>query len=696
MLIPLLILIPLIGACFAMFQHRSALIASASALIVSAYIFAKAAGGDSVVFALDMCGFRLTFVADGFRGMYALIACFMWTVCSLMSGQYFGHYKNKPRYFFFFSLTLLGVLGVFLSDDLYTTFIFFEIMSISSYPWVAHDETPDALRAAQTYLGVAIFGGMVTLMGMFMLYARLGSLAFADIREARGATVPAALILVGFLAKAGAFPLHIWLPKAHPVAPAPASALLSGMLTKTGLFGVLVISVNIFAGSYIYGCVLLVIALVTMFAGAALALFSVNLKRTLACSSMSQIGYILTGVAAASILGDEGALALTGGVLHMVNHSILKLTLFLCAGSVYMNLHKLDLNDIRGYGRNKPLLNAVFLLGALGLMGVPLFNGYVSKTMIHEGLVEAFNMNPNVFAFKIAEWVFLFAAGLTTGYMLKLYIAIFIQKPKTDFPSRGYLKNSSRVALILACFAIPVIGVLPNLFAGGVSALSGGFLRIGELERISFFNFENLRGGLITLVIGALAYVFVVRRFMLSPDGEYIDRLPARFDLENSFYRPVFCKLLPDAAGRVCAVLDKTADFCASAFVKALGGASGVLDNIADRFARAFAAVLTFICRVFDEFTDDAVLLLRELAFINHSSDSRPAPVTGYARRIRALAGSASKNLARLKPRARLDSREVTDLRYGTQFTNSVTFGLMLSTLGIVIALAYALLPAIF
>ncbi len=673
MLILLLILIPLIGSCFCMLKHKSALVTSASALAVSVYIFVCAINGNAISFAFDMCGARLTFAADGFRSMYTVLACFMWTVCSMMSGQYFAHYKNKPRYFCFYSLTLVGVLGVFLSDDFFTTFIFFEIMSISSYPWVAHDETPDALRAASTYLGVAIFGGMVTLMGMFMLYDITGSLAFSEIRNAEGAYLPAALILVGFLAKAGAFPLHIWLPKAHPVAPAPASALLSGMLTKTGLFGVLAISVDIFRGSYIYGCVLLAMALITMFAGAALALFSVNLKRTLACSSMSQIGYILTGVAAASLLGEEGTLALTGSVLHMVNHSVLKLTLFLCAGCVYMNLHKLDLNDIRGYGRNKPLLNVVFLLGALGLSGVPLFNGYASKTMIHEGLVEVFHEFPNVFAFQIAEWVFLLAAGLTTGYMLKLYIAIFIQKPKTEFPAKGYLAPSSRMALILACAAIPVIGVLPNVFAGGVNALSGEFLRMGELEKVHFFNFENLRGGGISLLIGVLSYVLIVRPFMYSKDGVYLDRLPKRFDLENAVYRPIFCKLLPDIAGSVCSVLDKI-----------------------EVVAHAFTALLTFICRVFDEFIDNAVLLLREIAFINHSTDMRPAPKTGYAKRVRAFVGSASKNLGRLMPRTRFDSREVTDLRYGTQFTNSITFGLMLSTLGIVIALAYALLPAIF
>ena len=200
--------------------------------------------------------------------------------------------------------------------------------------------------------------------------------------------IPSVLILFGFGAKAGMFPMHIWLPKAHPVAPAPASALLSGMLTKAGLFGVLVVSMNLYLGDVTYGSALLCFGLVTMLLGAVLALFSTNLKRTLACSSMSQIGYIVTGVSAAVLLGEHGALPAAGALTHMVNHSLLKLTLFMAAGVVYMNIHELDLNRIRGFGRGKKLLHFAFLMGAVGLAGVPLFNVYISKTMIHEGLVE--------------------------------------------------------------------------------------------------------------------------------------------------------------------------------------------------------------------------------------------------------------------------------------------------------------------
>ena len=132
------------------------------------------------------------------------------------------------------------------------------------------------------------------------------------------------------------FPLHIWLPKAHPVAPAPASALLSGILTKSGVFGILVIARNLFRADVAWGDAVLFLGVVTMVLGAVLAVFSVDLKRTLACSSMSQIGFILVGVAMQGLLSGENALAAWGTILHMLNHSLIKLVLFVAAGVVYM------------------------------------------------------------------------------------------------------------------------------------------------------------------------------------------------------------------------------------------------------------------------------------------------------------------------------------------------------------------------
>ena len=314
----------------------------------------------------EICGMGICFTIDGFRVLYASIACFMWMMTSLFSKEYFVHYRNRNRYYLFQLMTLGATAGIFLSADLYTTFIFFEIMSLSSYVWVAHDETTGSMRAAATYLAVAIIGGLTLLMGLFLLYHQTGTLFIGELYEAcKGKNVYVACLcmLVGFGAKAGAFPLQIWLPKAHPVAPAPASALLSGILTKTGIFGVLVISCQILLHDMKWGTLILLIGVITMFLGALLAIFSVDFKRTLACSSVSQIGFILVGVGMQGLLGEANEIAIRGTMLHMVNHSLFKLVLFMAAGVIYMNIHKLNLNDIRGFGRKKPLLKFIYLMG---------------------------------------------------------------------------------------------------------------------------------------------------------------------------------------------------------------------------------------------------------------------------------------------------------------------------------------------
>ena len=183
------------------------------------------------------------------------------------------------------------------------------------------------------------------LMGIFLLYSAVGTLNLGEILARAGSMdmkrrlTVGICILIGFGAKAGMFPLHIWLPKAHPVAPAPASALLSGILTKSGIFGVIAVTCWLFEGVASWGNILLVPAVITMVLGAVMAVFSVDLKRTLACSSMSQIGFILTGISMCALLGGHGGIAAYGTVLHVLNHSLIKLTLFVAAGVVYLNVH---------------------------------------------------------------------------------------------------------------------------------------------------------------------------------------------------------------------------------------------------------------------------------------------------------------------------------------------------------------------
>ena len=556
---------------------RDALAIGAGAFIFILMCILAQQGMGSELYAPGICGLGLHFCLDGFRGVYGIVAAFMWMMTLLFSREYLGHEKHLGRYYFFQLVTLNATLGVFLSADLFTTFIFFEIMSFTSYVWVAQEETKGALKAAETYLAVAVIGGLVLLMGLFLLYHTLGTLEMSELLSAAAACedkgvlyIAGVCALVGFGAKAGAFPLHIWLPKAHPVAPAPASALLSGILTKAGVFGILAVSSNIFLHDQRWGLLLLFLGLCTMFGGALLAVFSVDLKRTLACSSMSQIGFILTGIGMQGILGEENGLAARGTLLHMVNHSLIKLALFMIAGVVVMNLHKLDLNDIRGFGRKKPLLNACFLAGALGISGIPLFNGYISKTLLHESIVEGAELAVELSGFlKAAEWVFLFSGGMTLAYMTKLYVALFVEKnssvkeQKRFDGMRKYMNPISAFAIVGSSAILPVLGFLPHLVTDKIADLGQGFMNFnGEIHAVSYFSFENLKGGLISIGIGAALY-WCIRKFLMAEKQgirEYRNCWPDWLDMEGLIYRPLLLTALPFLARVFCRIFDSLVD----------------------------------------------------------------------------------------------------------------------------------------
>ena len=491
-------------------------------------------------------------ISNPIQTLYAGMAVFMWLFTLLFSKEYMGHEHARPRYYAFMLATFAGTFGVFVSGDFLTLFVCFEIMSIASYVLVIHEENEKCMRAGETYLAVAVIGGMVMLMGLFLLNNLCGTLSIAGIKQActdlyqgpqRGQLYTAcALIMFGFAAKAGVFPLHIWLPKAHPVAPAPASALLSGILTKAGIFGMLIIS-TIFIGDYSWGRVLSVLAMITMIVGAVLALFSTDLKRTLACSSVSQIGFITCGIAFMCLLPGENQSAVYGAVLHMVNHSLIKLVLFLSAGAVYMKAHTLELNKLRGFGKRMPWLMPCFAVGALSISGVPGFSGFMSKTFLHEAITEFMEYSAIGGEFVIYEKLFTITGGLTFAYMLKLFICLFVQGPKPTAEEKAAAKCTllSKLSIAIPAAVLFVLGIELN---------------------IDFITLHAVEAACISLAIGAAVYILIIRCLLARRPGkdsasygiEYKDCWPKWLDLENSIYRPLI-KFLLSVLTFICSIL---------------------------------------------------------------------------------------------------------------------------------------------
>lgn len=570
-------------------------IAIAEFVLVLGLLAFYAAGNEACLVLENILGAGLTFELSGFGLIFACIAAYMWMMTTLFSRDYLSHSHNRNRYYFFLLVTLGATAGVFLAGDLFTTFVCFEMMSMASYVCVIHEETPAAMRAGGVYLAVAVIGGLTALMGIFMLYSKTGTLSYSELRPATEAlfsenaawfTISGACILVGFGAKAGMYPLHIWLPMAHPVAPAPASALLSGIITKTGIFGVAVITTRLFFADGYWGTAIVLLGIVTALLGGLLAVFSVDLKRTLACSSMSQLGFIFVGIGMMSLLGEENALAVRGVILHMFNHSNLKLVLFMAAGVVLMHLHNGNLNNVRGWGRKKPLLKVVFLFGSLGISGIPLFNGYISKTLIHESIVEYIELleeglgtasfafasgESAVLFFHVIEWLFLITGGMTVAYMTKLFLALFVEKNpdpgrQAEFDAqKTYCSPLTAVVLAVSAAVLPLVGVLPYLTQNRIADFGQEFL-FGEspAHAVQYFTWTNVKGGLISIGIGVLIYVVLIRLFVMKKNEagvrEYVDRWPQWLDLLTLIYEPVVMKLLPAIGAFFSRCLDWTVD----------------------------------------------------------------------------------------------------------------------------------------
>ena len=506
-------------------------------------------------------GLGIGFELDGLRWILCLIAVTVWLAVAVYGRDYLRQSNHWTRYELFFLLCEGSTMGVFLASDMYTMLIFFEMMSMTSWVLVAHEETGSSHYAADSYLAYAVIGGLVTLMGLFLLYHLFGTVRIAEMKalaptcsDRKLLYIAGALTAVGFCIKSGMWPVHTWLPPSYTQAPTTITTLLSSVLSKTGVFGLAVIMTQIFANDRNVGYVALCLALITMVVGAVLGIFSTNIKRTLACSSISQIGFVLTGLATTLILREEGIYGAYGMVIHLMNHSLFKLVLFLAVGAVILKLGKYDYNEVRGFGRNKPLLIFCVLMGWIGLAGIPGGSGFISKTLLHESIVEAIELvaesGGSTFWLHVTEWVFLISGGCTFAYMATLFICLCVEKnadakvqAEYDQMKGEWIRTPSAVVIGLFALLIPVLGCIPRILEITAS-FSNLFFGLQYWHPVKYLSFEVLKGSGISILVGLIVYFLIVRR-MLCLAGTYTNRWPASLDLEKNFYRPVLLKILP-------------------------------------------------------------------------------------------------------------------------------------------------------
>ncbi len=411
----------------------------------------------------------------------AALSSFIWFLCTVYSLDYMAREHACDRYYPVLIFTLGACQGIFFAGDLFSLFVFFELMSLIAYILVIHEETEEALKAGYKYLVMTIIGGLALFLGMIIIFELGGtvSLGVGVIIEETSTLAFLAFIcfLIGFGMKAGMFPLHVWLPDAHPVAPSPASALLSGVMLKTGAYGLIRVIFHVFSPELLqsggWDIVLSVLAVITILLGSAVALTQEDIKRRLAYSSISQLGYVLLGL---SILNSN---AVIGAVFHIFSHAFMKSVLFLAAGAIIWKTGKRQIADMKGIGRQMPVTMGCFSIAALAMIGIPPLNGFLSKWTLALGALDA-NM-------VIYVLVLLVSSLLNALYYLPIIIPAFFDLPgesnhehhdeheEIQFNMQDATPSMLSVMVILA-FCTLIFGLTPNNIVFTLSRFAAQYL----------------------------------------------------------------------------------------------------------------------------------------------------------------------------------------------------------------------------
>lgn len=417
----------------------------------------------------------LRFTLDGVGLVFAAVAAIAWAVASWYAVAYLAHDERAGRYHVAGPVVLSAMLGVVVAGDWITLYVFFEWLGLSAYLWVVHAGDPRAERAATKYLVLTLLGGFSVLVGVLILHgAGAGDLVAGAAADATGLGawrgVAAVALVVGFGVKAGALGLHLWLPDAHTAAPAPASALLSGVMVKAGAYGILraLVAFRPLDGGgaeanlgATLALAVIVWGVATMLVGGVAALGQTHAKRLLAYSTVSQMGYVLVGIGSAAYLGAAGAIGWTGTFVHVAQHASAKGLLFLGIGAVVHAAGETDLRRLGGLARRMPWTAAAVLVGAAGIAGVPGGGGYVGKSIVHHALDyarEHAGADGVHRAFGLVEPVFVLATVATAALLAKLVALAFFGRPGSD-GARAAREVGPRWRAPMALLAAAVVGL---------------------------------------------------------------------------------------------------------------------------------------------------------------------------------------------------------------------------------------------
>ncbi|MDD5432756.1 MAG: NADH-quinone oxidoreductase subunit L [Candidatus Omnitrophica bacterium] len=441
-------ILPLAGKVSLRLRNFLALLFVAASFLLSLSLLPYVLSSKTItVFKQLPLGFNFSFTADALAVFMAMVSSFISTIIVLFSFGYISHYENQNEYYSMVVLFLGAMMGLVFSANLILLYIFWEITGITSWRLIGFfREKTHVIKADKAFL-VTVFGALLMLLGFISIFQQTGSFELSVIKDFGKlhsiSTLAMVMILAGIFSKSATLPFHTWLPDAG-VAPSPVTALLhAAVLVKIGVYVFARLFIVTFPIDQVLSVAVPVIAAISTLVSAGAALVETDLKRIIAYSTISQIGFIFFGLSTGNTVG------VAGGLLYILMHGISKAGLFLCAGVVEQNTKTKDITKLGGLIKTMPITAFAFLFCAFSVMGVPPFGGFFSKYFVFDGAIQAKQL--------IISGVFLFGAFLTILYLLRVFNLVFLG----DAQLPG-VKEGSR----LMVFCVALLGFLSLL--GGI------------------------------------------------------------------------------------------------------------------------------------------------------------------------------------------------------------------------------------
>ncbi|MCK8061078.1 MULTISPECIES: complex I subunit 5 family protein [unclassified Fusibacter] len=410
------------------------------------------------------------FKVDQLSRLFSLMASVLWILTSFYAFEYMKHNQRVRQFYLFFTLTLGVVIGLSFSGNLFTLYIYYELLTLSTFPLVIHNGTERALESGKKYVIYSFSGATLIVFGMMILYSITGTMNFTPkgiLTLAYGVDNKMLLVsyvamFLGFGVKSALVPFHSWLPSAM-VAPTPVSALLHAVaVVKSGIFSLIRITYFVFGASVVSGIgattYLVPFVVLTVVMGSLLALHQDHLKKRLAYSTISQLGYMILGILLLNPLG------LLGALLQMINHAVIKITLFFIVGTITHQTGNKYIHQINGMGRRMPVTFISFTIAALSLIGIPPTNGFVSKWFLGLGALDASNM--------FYVFILLISAFLTAAYLLPITVTAFFTNQsvpegiEADEGENAVSLDPPKMMLapiVILTLVIIMLGLFPNI-----------------------------------------------------------------------------------------------------------------------------------------------------------------------------------------------------------------------------------------